>query len=415
MSRLQAFFIIWGGQAISLFGSRLAQFAIIWWLTKTTESPTVLALATMVGLLPQVIFGPLVGVLVDRWSRRAIMLVADSTVALATLVLGLLFWKDAATVPAVLAILFVRALGDTFHWPAMYASTSLMVPEKHLTRIQGLNQTLNGSLRIIAAPLGALLLEWIGITGIVILDVATAVFAIDPLFVIDIPQPERAAVARGLASIWHELRDGLRYVRTRQALLLLMGTALLVNLVLTPAMSLVPILVTSHFHGEALQLAWLQAAMGVGTVSGGLLLSTWGGFSRRIYTTLMGLMGMGLGVTLVGLTPRGLLPLAIFALFLVGTMLPLSDGPIHAILQASVAPEMQGRVFMLLGSLASLIAPLGLLVAGPLAEVLGVRFWFLTGGIFVLFVAIASTFNRTLLAVEDGLEQSINAASVPGD
>ncbi|MDT8307642.1 MAG: MFS transporter [Anaerolineae bacterium] len=401
MSRLQAFLIIWAGQAVSLFGSRLAQFALIWWLTKTTESPTILALATMVGLLPQVLLGPIVGVLVDRWSRRAIMLVADSTVALATLVLGILFWRDLASVPAVLAILFVRALGDTFHWPAMYASTSLMVPKQHLTRIQGLNQTLNGSLRIIAAPMGALLLELIGITGIIIVDVATAIFAIDPLLVIAIPQPERAPSARGLASVWHELREGLHYVRTREALLLLMGTALLANLVLTPAMSLVPILVTSHFRGEALQFAWLQAAMGVGTVTGGLLLSVWGGFQRRVYTTLMGVMGMGLGVTLAGLAPSGLLPVAIVALFLVGTMLPLADGPLHAILQASVAPEMQGRVFMLLGSLASLIAPLGLLVAGPLAELFGVRFWFLTGGIFVLFVGIASTFNRTLLSVED--------------
>jgi MFS transporter, DHA3 family, macrolide efflux protein len=415
MSRLQAFLIIWAGQAISLFGSRLAQFALIWWLTKTTGSPTIMALATMVGLLPQVILGPIVGVLVDRWSRRAILLVADSTVALATLVLGLLFWQDLASVPAVLAVLFVRALGDTFHWPAMYASTSLMVPEKHLTRIQGMNQTLNGSLRIIAAPLGALLLELVGVTGIIIVDVATAIFAIDPLLVIPIPQPDRAPSARGIASIWHDLREGLRYVRTRHALVLLMLTALLVNLVLTPAMSLVPILVTDHFRGEAMQFAWLQAAMGVGTVSGGLLLSLWGGFKRRIYTTLMGLVGMGIGVLLVGLTPSSLLPLAIGSLFLVGAMLPLADGPIHAILQASVSPEMQGRVFMLLGSLASLIAPLGLMVAGPLAEVLGVRFWFVTGGILVLLIGIAAMFSRTLLGVEDMQRQPATTATAPGD
>lgn len=414
MNRLRAFLIIWSGQAVSLLGSRLAQFALIWWLTKTTESPTILALATMMGLLPQVVFGPIVGVLVDRWSRRAIMLAADSLVALATLVLGILFWQDAASVPAVFAVLLVRALGETFHWPAMYASTSLMVPDQHLTRIQGMNQTLNGSLRIVAAPSGALLLEVIDVTGIIALDVATALFAIVPMLLIAIPQPERQAPAgRGLASIWQELGDGLRYVRTRRALPLLLGTMLLVNLVLTPAMSLLPILVTSHFRGEALQLAWLQTGMGAGIVGGGLLLSAWGGFKRRIYTTIMALVGLGLGVLLVGLTPGDLLPLAVGGLFVVGSMLSLANGPVDAILQSTVAPALQGRVFMLFGSLGSLVAPLGLLLAGPLAELLGVRFWFLTSGLVTLLVGVGSAFSRTLLAIEDSVAEPLPVVS-PG-
>lgn len=414
MSRLRAFLIIWSGQAVSLLGSQLAQFALIWWLTETTESPTILALAMMTGLLPQVVLGPVVGVFVDRWSRRAVMLAADATVALATLVLGLLFWQDAASVPAVFAVLFVRALGETFHWPAMAASTSLMVPDEHLTRIQGMNQTLDGGLRIVAAPTGALLLEGIGITGIIALDVATALFAIVPLLLIAVPQPEREAPAgRGLASIWQELGDGLRYVRARRALLLLIGTGLIVNLVLTPAMSLLPILVTGHFGGGALQLAWLQSSMGVGLVSGGLLLGIWGGFRRRIYTTLLALVGLGLAVTLVGLTPSGLLPLAIGGLFLIGGTLSLANGPVSAIMQATVAPAMQGRVFMLRGSLASLIAPLGLLMAGPLAELLGVRFWFITAGLVTLLVGVGSAFSRTLLAIEDGAGEAVPAVS-PG-
>jgi len=416
MHRLRAFLIIWSGQAVSLLGSKLAQFALIWWLTKTTESPTILTLAMMIGLLPQVVLGPIVGVLVDRWSRRAIMLVADGTVALATLVLGILFWQEAASVPAVFVVLFVRALGETFHWPAMYASTTLMVPDEHLTRIQGMNQTLDGGLRIVGAPLGALLLEVIDIAGIIAVDVATALFAIVPLLLIAIPRPERVAPAgQGLASIWQELGDGLRYVRARRAHMLLIGTALLVNLLLTPAMSLLPILVTSHFRGEALQLAWLQAGMGVGIVCGGLLLSVWGGFKRRIYTTIMGLVGLGLGVLLVSLTPSGLLPLAVGGLFIIGSMLSLANGPLSAILQATVAPAMQGRIFMLFGSLSSLIAPLGLVIAGPFSEQVGVRAWFFAAGITTLAVGVASAFSRTLLSVEDSaVEQVPTPAGAPG-
>jgi DHA3 family macrolide efflux protein-like MFS transporter len=402
VSRLRAFLIIWTGQAFSLLGSELAQFALIWWLTRTTNSPTVLALASMVGLLPQVVFGPIVGVLVDRWSRRAVMLAADTLVALSTLYLGYLFWTDAASIAAVFVVLFLRALGSTFHWPAMQASTTLMVPDRHLTRIQGMNQAMNGGLRIVAAPMGALLLEWIDVAGIIALDVGTALLAIVPLLFIPIPRPQRApSASRGLAAIWQELGEGLQHVRARPALLIIMGQALLINLVLTPAFALLPILVTNHFRGEALQLAWLQAGFSAGLVGGGLLLGVWGGFRRRIHTTLFGLMGMGVGLLVVALTPATLLPVAAGGLVIVGAMLSLTNGPVHAILQATVAPEMQGRVFMLLRSLATLVAPLGLTFAGPISELVGVRFWFFAGGVVTLVTAVAGSFSRVLLAVED--------------
>jgi DHA3 family macrolide efflux protein-like MFS transporter len=416
MNRLRAFLILWVGQAFSLLGSELAHFALIWWLTRTTGSPTTLALASMVGLLPQVVLGPIAGVLVDRWSRRAVMLAADALVALSTLFLGYLFWIDAATVPFVFGVLFLRALGSTFHWPAMQASTTLMVPDRRLTRIQGMDQALYGGLRIVAAPAGALLLEWIDVAGVIALDVSTALLAILPLLFIAIPRPEsQPSAARGLSVIRQDLGEGLRYVRGRPALLLMMGQALIVNLVMTPCFALLPILVTSHFAGEALQLAWLQAAFSVGLLTGGLLLGAWGGFRRRIYTTLFGLMGVGTGMLLVASAPATLLPLAIGGLVLVGVMLSLTNGPVNAILQSTVAPEMQGRVFMLLRSLASLIAPLGLSLAGPLSELVGVRFWFFASGIVTLLVALAGSFNRVLLAVEDSPAPPVAAIATPAD
>ena len=156
---LRAFFTIWTGQAFSLLGSNLVQFALVWWLTSSTGSATVLATATMVAILPGIVIGPFAGTLVDRWSRRWVMVVADGVIALTTLWAALLAWNGLLQPWHVYVIMFIRATAGGFHWPAMQASTSLMVPERLLSRVAGLNQTLYGLMQIAAPALGALLLS----------------------------------------------------------------------------------------------------------------------------------------------------------------------------------------------------------------------------------------------------------------
>src|SRR6266508_6925953 len=153
------FFFIWSGQALSLFGSALVQFALIWWLTQKSGSATVLAIATLVGMLPQIVIGPFAGALVDRWNRRIIMMVADGTIATFSLLLAYLFATGAVQIWHVYAVMAVRALGGAFHFPAMSASTPLMVPKEQLTRISGLNQALQGINSLAAPPLGAFLIS----------------------------------------------------------------------------------------------------------------------------------------------------------------------------------------------------------------------------------------------------------------
>ena len=401
---MKPFFILWSGQAISLLGSQLVQFALIWWLTQTTGSATILAMSTLVGMLPQVVLGPFVGVLVDRWNRRLTMMAADAVVALATLALAYLFWADVIQVWHVFVILFIRALGGGFHFPAMQSSTSLMVPEAQLTRIQGLNQTLNGGMNIASAPLGALLLGVLPIQGILMIDVGTAVFAILPLFFIFVPQPKRKMdeSPSERASFWADMEAGLRYVRGWPAILMLMLMSMIINLVLTPTFSLIPLLVTDHFGGDAMQLGFLEAAAGAGIVAGGLLLGTWGGFKRRILTSLAGLIGIGLGTLLIGFAPANAFFVAVVGAIVVGTTISLANGPIMAIFQACIEPEMQGRVFTLLTSLASGMAPLGLVIAGPVADALGVRAWFIVGGFVTLIMGGVGYMMPSLLQVEDG-------------
>ncbi|GAB4537004.1 MAG: hypothetical protein Fur0018_27750 [Anaerolineales bacterium] len=258
------FFTIWTGQAFSLFGSQLVQFALIWYLTRQTGSATVLATASLVGMLPQIVIGPFAGALVDRWSRRVVMIVSDSLAAL--FALGVVqTWH-------IYLLMGVRAIAGAFQWPAMQAATSLMVPKAHLSRIQGLNQMLNGALSIVAAPLGALLIDLLPMQGILAIDVSTAFFAVAPLFFVRVPEPQhRVDAPAEKPSVWADVRAGVAYVWRWPGLAILLGMALLINFLLTPAFALLPLLVKAHFGRGAMALGWMEAVSGVGMVLAGPL------------------------------------------------------------------------------------------------------------------------------------------------
>jgi DHA3 family macrolide efflux protein-like MFS transporter len=402
---LRAFFILWIGQALSLLGSQLVQFALIWYLTRETGSGTVLALATLMGMLPMIVLGPFAGALVDRWSRRWVMFVADTVVALATLVLALLFAANLASIPAIYAILFIRSLGGAFHRPAMTASTTLMIPPEHLTRISGLNQMLNGGLNIIAAPLGALLVEFLAIEYILYIDVVTALFAIVPLLFIAVPQPaialEAAVGAKALVrSVRKDFLAGFNYIWAHYGLRKIAVMALLINFVFAPAGSLLPLLITEHYGGGAIEFGWAEAALGGGVILGGLLLGVWGGFQRRLVTTMVGLVGMGLGALFLGALPPTLFVVALVAALFLGIFVPITNGPVHATLQVTVTPEMQGRAFTLLGSLAMAMSPVGLLVAGPLSDIFGVQVFYIAAGFICILMAGVGLADKQLINLD---------------
>jgi len=183
---------------------------------------------------------------------------------------------------------------------------------------------------------------------------------------------------------------------------MIMVMATLIILLLRPATSLQPILVTQHFGGAAFELAWMESAWGIGAVAGGLLLSAWGGFRRRVVTSLMALVVLGAGMTAIGFVPASAFWVAVGLMFLVGVTGPLIDGPLFAVVQTIVAPEMQGRVFTLMISAAGAMSPLGLIVAGPLADTYGVQSWYVVGGIFTGLIGLIAFFVPAIVRIEDG-------------
>jgi len=399
------FFTIWSGQALSLVGSRIGGFALVWWLTQASGgSATILAAASLVAMLPEVLLGPIVGALVDRWSRRRVMILADSLVALFSAALGVMAWAGTLRIWHIYLIMFIRALGGTFHWAAMQAATSLMVPKTQLARVSGMNQTLQGILKIATPPLGALAMNTLPLYVIMGIDVGTAIFAVAPLFFVQVPEPKQRARApeNPLVSLIADIKEGFAYIWHWTGVFIVMIVASLLNAVLNPAFSLMPILVTRHFNKGALELGWLESAWGAGMVAGGIILSAWGGFKRRILTSMMGLIGASVFFVLLGLAPSSAFWLAVIAMFGAGFMNPLMNGPFLAVLQDVVPPELQARTFTVIASLSGLATPLGMAIAGPLSDTWGVQVWFVIGGVFSLLMGIGLRVVPAVYHLEDG-------------
>ena len=398
------FFTIWGGQSFSLLGSALVRFALIWWVTDVTGSALSLATATLVSVLPMIVLGPFAGTLVDRWKRRWVMVVADGAIALFTAVLAVLFWRDAAEMWHVYAILGLRAVGTMFHDPAMTASTSLMVPHEQLTRIAGFNQTRWSITEITGAPLGALLVMVLPMQGVLAIDVLTALIAIVPLLFIDVPQPDVQPVAQSgeKRSLFGDTVAGVRYLWGWRGMFTMVTSISLIQFFARPATSLAPLLIRDHFGGGAMEIGWGLVAFHAGSLVGGLLMSTWGGFSSRVKTIWVGLLGFGLLNLVRGLAPGNAFWLYLVATLISGPAISMAGASYRAILQSTVPPEMQGRILSVNTSIRTAMGPLGLLLLAPVADRTGVPLMFILRGAAFLFVGVLWCCLPSVRKVEDG-------------
>jgi DHA3 family macrolide efflux protein-like MFS transporter len=332
------------------------------------------------------------------------MILADGLIALASAWLAYMFLTGAVQPWHVYVIMLVRSTAGAFHWPAMQASTSLMVPKEHLPRIAGLNQALHGGMNIAAPPLGALLLSLLPMYGILGIDIATATLAIVPLFFFFIPQPVSLEDEEATAHVLRDLQNGLRYLKRWPGMIHMLGLAAVVELLSVPAYMLAPILVSQYFKGGAYQLGAMNSAYGIGFVVGGLTLSVWGGFKRRILTSLVGIVGVGIAMLIVGFTPPSGFWVAAAAAGLTGAMHALITGPILAIIQTVVAPEMQGRILSLVISMVTAMAPISMIIAGPAADAVGVHTLYWVGGVGCTVIGIASFSIRSITHMEEGFK-----------
>lgn len=402
--QMRPYLVIFSGQAFSLFGSRLVQFALVWYLTAQTGSAQVLATASIAAIIPQVVLAPFAGAFVDRWNRKRVMMVSDSMIAAIVLVLAGLFIVDRVEVWHIYAVMLIRSTGAAFQWPAMQASTSMMVTKENLPRVAGLNQSLQGLVSIVAPPLGAVLLDIVPIEYVIAVDVLTAIMAVGPLMFIVVPQPDRKDLsARGVVS---DMREGFRWIWSKKALVHIMLISLSINMVTNPAFSLLPLLVTDYFNGGAIELAWIQSANGLGMILGGLALGVWGGFKSKSLTAFSAMTIAGFGILGFSQTPGTMLWLGIFFVFIFGFMNSIGNSSFMTVLQTIIPHEMQGRVFTLVMATSIAVAPLGLTIAGPVAEMLGVRSWFLVSGFVIVAGALFGLLSKEIRGLDRSFAES---------
>jgi MFS transporter, DHA3 family, macrolide efflux protein len=401
------FFPIWIGQGFSLLGSELVQFSLIWYLTYQTGSASVLATASFVALLPRVFLAPISGALIDRWNRQRTMIFADGLIALSTAMLAVIFWMGWDRIWHIYAIMFIRSLGSAFHWPAMQASMSLLVPKSSLARVSGMNQTLRGGLGIAAPLLAALLIRVISLSQVLVIDVGTAIIAIVPLLLIKLPHIDlQQEKLPGIFQVWKDIKEGCQFLLQWRGLLYLTLAATILNFLINPGFTFLPLLVTSYFEKGVIEMSMIESAFSSGMIIGGLVLSVWGGFKRNMHTILMGIIGLAIGTGLIAISPADNFYLAVGGVFIAGFMNPMANGPIFAIMQTYVEPSMQGRVFSLLESIVSAMMPLSMAIAAPVADWVGIRGWLVFGALGCAVIGIAGFFIPELIHIEDGRDYS---------
>ncbi len=365
---MRAFLIVWFGQVISMLGSAMTTFALTIWAYEITGSATALALVSFFSFGPAILFSPVAGALVDRWNRKLVMMLSDLGAGVSTIAVFILYSTGNLQIWHLYVAGAVSGVFAVFQWPAYSAAISTMLPKDQYARASGLLGLADSASNVFAPIFATALLVIIGISGVMIIDIVTFLFAVGSLLIIFVPQPEvSAAGTEAKGNLLSESVYGFRYIVRRPSLLALQLIFSFINLTGGFAYALVaPMLLARTGNNEAI-LATVQSLGAVGGIVGGLLLSVWGGPKRRIQGVLLGIVGASLfGHVFMGVGQVVLI--WAFASFARAFFLPLLNGSNQAIWQAKVAPDVQGRVFAARRMIAQITGPLSILLAGPLAD-----------------------------------------------
>ena len=372
------------GQTISTFGSFLVQYALMWHLTLTTKSGTVLALAAVFGFLPQAIVSIFAGVWADRVNRKIMIIIADSAIALATFGLALLMLSGVDDLWLIFAVMAVRSFGAGVQSPAISALLPQIVPTEKLMRVNGINSSVQSSLMLLAPVAAAAVYASMSLVGILFIDVVTAIVGLSLLTTVAVPTLARAASA-DKPSYFADLKEGMNYIFTHQLVRWVMAIFAIVFLLIVAPSNLSPLMLVRNFGTEIWKLTVLELSFGVGMAVGGALIAALANKLDRIGTIITTSVAFGVLAIVMGFTTNLIVFFSLF--FFIGLIVPAFSTSAMTLLQETVEPERQGRVFGFVGIVIAVAMPLGMAVLGPLADVVSVEILLIVTGAATIVIA----------------------------
>ncbi len=370
-------------QTISLFGSSLVQYAIFWYVTLTTQSGVMMTIAIICGFLPTFFLSPFAGVWADRYERKMLIIISDSIIALSTLVLAILFFMGYDMLWMVFLISGIRALGTAVQMPAVGAYIPQLVPQEELTRINAANGTIQSFVMLLAPMLSGALLTVASIEIIFFIDVLTALLAVSILFIFLQVPAHAKAMENNTIGYFSDLREGFRYINQHDYIKKLFLFCMVYFILVAPVAFLTALQVTRTFGGEVWRLTLTEVAYSIGMMLGGIIMAYWGGFKNRVHSMAFSTLIVGGSTLALGIVP-------VFSIYLVfmalaGIVMPVFNTPFTVLLQERVKSDFLGRVFGVLGMIFSTMMPLGMLIFGPLADIITIE-WLLIGTGILMFV-----------------------------
>lgn len=384
----KTFYSIYIGQAFSLLSSSAVQFSIIWWITMKTESALALTLASVIGLLPQAVLGLFAGVWIDRFDRKKIMMLADTMVALSSLFLGILFFLGIESITFVYIVLFIRALGETFHKPALQTTIPQLVPPSELTKAGGLSQMVNSLCAMVGPMLGALLMSITSLPYVMLVDVFGASIAVLILFYVKIPKV--AAPPHGKRHFKDEMKAGILAFRSNKVLVRLAVPMLISTIIFVPIGTLLPLMVKAFFGGTAWHNGIVQTLFSVGMLFAATVIGVTGGLKRQFLMISLSTGLLGICSLVAGFMPSNLFGGFCVIVFIMGMTGMGFNIPFTAYIQRSVPAENLGKVISFVTSVMSFAAPIGMFIAGPVSEIIGINRWMSIAGIVMILVGLLS-------------------------
>jgi len=385
------------GQTVSLFGSMLVQYAVMWYVTFETKSGLAVAFYALAAFLPQGIISIFGGVLADRMNRKVLVMIADSSIAIATLVLALLMVNGVDDLWIIFVAVGVRSVGAGFQTPAVQAMIPQLVPADNLMRVNGFFGTVQSAMTLIAPATAGTIFSIVGIVPIFFIDVVTALIGVGFLAFVSVPTLAR--VAEKATSYRTDLVEGFQYIWHHGVVRWLLVVFAIIFLLTVAPSFITPLMVARTFGSEVWMVTVLEIAFGLGMVIGGVLVSTLLAKRSRIGLILVSTYGFAVFTIVLGLSAN----LWVFygAMFAIGLLVPLFSTPFMTLVQETVEPEKHGRVFSYVGIVMALATPIGMTIFGPLADVISVQLLLIIAGfvtLLVMTVAIALPSGRAAMA-----------------